>query len=420
MGLIVQKYGGTSVSTIARMMHVARKIKATYSRGYTLVVVVSAMGEETDRLESLAFEITHTPSLRELDVLLATGEQVSMALLCMALQSLGVPAKSYTGAQVCIRTDDVHTKARIMHIEEEKIQADLKQGYVVVVAGFQGVDQKGNVTTLGRGGSDTTAVALAAALRAQECQIYTDVEGVYTTDPRLVPEARRMSRITFDEMIELASLGAQVLQIRAVEFAGKYNVPVRVLSTFQEGVGTLITFEEKGMEQPVVSGIAFNCNEAKLTIKNIPDCAGMAGKILGSISEAHIEVDMIVQNSRGYGTTDLTFTVHRRDYERTFSILRNLMAEKEFSGCDILGDMKIAKISLVGVGMRSHAGIASMMFQVLGAQGINIQLISTSEIKVSVIVGEKYLELGVRMLHEAFRLHEEPCEESCEGRRRSA
>ncbi|MBS0286918.1 MAG: aspartate kinase [Proteobacteria bacterium] len=417
MSLIVQKYGGTSVASIPCMMHVARKIKATQNAGHDVVVVVSAMGDETDRLESLAYQITDSPTEREMDVLLSTGEQVSIALLSMALQSLGCAAKSYTGSQVGIHTDSAHTKARIEHIDETNIRADLAQGYVVVVAGFQGVDALGNITTLGRGGSDTTAVALAAALKADECQIYTDVDGVYTTDPRIVTDARRMSRITFDEMLEMASQGAQVLQIRAVEFAGKYNVPLRVLSTFKDGAGTLITFEEKGMENPVVSGIAFSREEAKLIIRGVPDKPGIAGRILGPISEANIEVDMIIQNQGDDGNTDFTFTVHRRDYERARAILEKINLELNAKG--ILSDAKIAKVSLVGVGMRSHAGIASTMFEVLGKEGINIQLISTSEIKVSVVVDEKYLELGVRTIHEAFRLHEEPYEEDYEHRLRA-
>lgn len=417
MSLIVQKYGGTSVASISCILHVARKIKATQSAGHDVVVVVSAMGQETDRLESFAFEITDSPSPREMDVLLSTGEQVSIALLCMALQTLGCPARSYTGAQVAIHTNSAHTKARIERIDDSKIRADLRDGCVVVVAGFQGIDKEGNITTLGRGGSDTTAVALAAMLQADECQIYTDVDGVYTADPRLVPEARCMPRVTFEEMIEFASQGTQVLQIRAVEFAGKYNVPVRILSTFKEGTGTLITLEEKGMEQPIVSGVAFCRDEAKLSIRGVPDKPGIAGKILGPISDANIEVDMIIQNLGDDGNTDFTFTVHRRDYERARSIL--LEIDKELKANGVIGDGKIVKISLVGVGMRSHAGIASTMFQVLGAEGINIQLISTSEIKVSVVVDEKYLELGVRTLHEAFRLHQEPVEET-ERRRLSA
>lgn len=417
MSLIVQKYGGSSVANAAYMMHVARKIKAAQTLGHQVVVVVSAMGKETDRLESLAYQITDNPSGREMDVLLATGEQVSIALLSMALQSLGCPAKSYTGFQVKVRTNAAFTKARIEHIDEANIKADLAQGMVVVVAGFQGVDAQGNITTLGRGGSDTTAVALAAALKADECQIYTDVDGVYTTDPRLVPQARRMARITFGEMLEMASQGAQVLQIRAVEFAGKYKVPLRVLSTFTEGAGTLITFEEKRMEQPIVSGIAFSRDEAKLRIRGVPDKPGVAGRIIGVLSDAHIEVDMIMQNIGEDGSTDLTFTVHRRDYERAFSLLEKV--NKEMNARGVCGDTKIAKVSLVGVGMRSHPGIASAMFQVLGAEGINIQLISASEIKVSVVVDEKYLELSVRALHEAFRLHEVPSEEDYEERLRA-
>ncbi len=417
MSLIVQKYGGTSVASVPCMMHVARKIKATQNAGHDVVVVVSAMGDETDRLESLAYQITDNPTEREMDVLLATGEQVSIALLSMALQSIGCAAKSYTGFQVGIHTDCAHTKARIEHIDENNIRADLAQGYVVVVAGFQGIDAKGNITTLGRGGSDTTAVALAAALKADECQIYTDVDGVYTTDPRISSDARRMPRVTFEEMLEMASQGAQVLQIRAVEFAGKYNVPMRVLSTFKEGPGTLISFEDHGMEKPVVSGIAFSREEARLIIRGVPDKPGIAGRILGPISEANIEVDMIIQNLGDDGNTDFTFTVHRRDYERARTILEKINLELNAKG--ILSDAKIAKVSLVGVGMRSHAGIASTMFEVLGREGINIQLISTSEIKVSVVVDEKYLELGVRTIHEAFKLHEEPYEEDYEHRLRA-
>lgn len=418
MSLIVQKYGGTSVANISCMMHVARKIKATQNAGHDVVVVVSAMGDETDRLESLAYQITDSPTEREMDVLLSTGEQVSIALLSIALQSLGCAAKSYNGFQVGIHTDSAHTKARIEHIDETNIRADLAQGYVVVVAGFQGIDSKGNITTLGRGGSDTTAVALAAALKADECQIYTDVDGVYTTDPRIVSNARRMSGITFDEMLEMSSQGAQVLQNRAVEFAGKYKVPLRVLSTFKEGPGTLVTFDEQGsMEKPVVAGIAFSREEARLIIRGVPDKPGIAGRILGPISEANIEVDMIIQNLGDDGNTDFTFTVHRRDFERARAILEKVNLELNAKG--ILSDAKIAKLSLVGVGMRSHAGIASTMFEVLGKEGINIQLITTSEIKVSVVVDEKYLELGVRSIHEAFRLHEEPYEEDYEHRLRA-
>lgn len=416
MSLIVQKYGGSSVASIEQLQLVARKIKATHHAGHDVVVVVSAMGDETDRLDSLAHQITEQPSPRELDVLLSAGEQVSIALLSMALQALGCDAKSYTGGQVQILTNGVHTKARIEHIEDANIQADLEAGSIVIVAGFQGVDKAGNITTLGRGGSDTTAVALAAALNADECQIYTDVDGVYTTDPRLVRDARRIERITFEEMIEMASLGAQVIQIRAVEFAGKYNVPVRVLSTFQEGTGTLITFEETGMEQPAVSGIAFNREEAKLTLRDVPDVPGMAANILGPISDANIEIDMIIQNLGEDGNTDFTFTVHRRDYEQAMEILQTMA--KDLGAGIVIGDANIAKVSLVGVGMRSHAGIASSMFTVLGKEGINIQLITTSEIKVSVVVDEKYLELGVRTLHEAFALHESPYDEELDNKRR--
>lgn len=409
MSLIVQKYGGTSVATVERLQCVARKIQATRLAGHQVLVVVSAMGDETDRLEGLAYEVAKQPSAREMDVLLATGEQVSIALLCMALHRIGCEARSYTGAQVAIQTDSAHTKARIEHIEETNVRRDLEAGRVVVVAGFQGVDSEGNITTLGRGGSDTTAVALAAALKADECQIYTDVEGVYTTDPRVVAEARLMSKVAFEEMLELASLGAQVVQNRAVEFAGKYNVPVRVLSTFQDGLGTLITFKGKGMEHPVVSGIAFSRYEAKLTIRGVPDYPQMVGRVFEPISDANIEVDMIVRSVGQEGTIDFTFTVHRRDYDRALRILQEV--KEEIGAGGVFGDVKIAKVSLVGVGMRSHTGIASTLFSVLGAEGIDMQLVSTSEIKVSVVVDEKYIELGVRVLHEAFRLHEEPYEE---------
>jgi aspartate kinase len=410
MTLIVQKFGGTSVKDTANIQHVARIVAQTRRQGHCVVVVVSAMGGDTDRLEALARDIMPKPTPRELDVLLSTGEQVTIALLAMALNQLGIAAKSYTGGQVQILTDDAHNKARIIDIDDGNIRADLTQGSVVVVAGFQGVDESRNLTTLGRGGSDTTAVALAAALDADECQIFTDVDGVYTTDPRMVKEARRMSRVTFEEMLELASLGAKVLQIRAVEFAGKYNVPLRVKSTFAEGPGTLITFEEKGMEEPVVSGIAFNRDEAKLIIRGVPDVPGVAAQILGPVSDANIEVDMIIQNQGDDNTTDFTFTVHRRDFAQAHDILSKtcqLLGARE-----VFGDDRIAKLSLVGVGMRSHAGIASTMFRVFGEEGINIQLISTSEIKVSVVMDEKYLELGVRALHTAFHLHEAPIEEN--------
>lgn len=410
MTLIVQKFGGTSVQDIARIKHVANIVAETRKQGHSVVVVVSAMGGETDRLDGMARNLMPNPTPRELDVLLSTGEQVTMSLLALALNSVGCSARSYTGAQVRILTDSAYNKARILDIEDHKIRSDLASGQVVVVAGFQGADHEHNITTLGRGGSDTTAVALAAALDADECQIFTDVDGVYTTDPRLVPEARRMSRVTFEEMLELASLGAKVLQIRAVEFAGKYNVPLRVKSTFTEGPGTLITFEEKDMEEPVVSGIAFNRDEAKLIIRGVPDVPGVAGRILVPISDANIEVDMIIQNQGQDGTTDFTFTVHRRDFDKAQDILERTCIA--LGAKEVFGDNKIAKLSLVGVGMRSHAGIASTMFKVFGEEGINIQLISTSEIKVSVVMDEKYIELGVRALHAAFKLHNAPIEEN--------
>jgi len=407
MSLIVQKYGGTSVGSIERIKAVAAKIKTWRDRGDRVVVVVSAMSGETDRLLALAKEIQERPNLREMDVLLSTGEQVTIALLSMALEGVGCPAKSYTGSQVHIRTDNSHNKARIRKINGARVEADLDAGYVVVVAGFQGVDEEGNITTLGRGGSDTSAVAMAAALGADECQIYTDVDGVYTTDPRIEPRARRLGRITFEEMLELASLGSKVLQIRAVEFAGKYRVPLRVLSSFDEtgGEGTLISFEEETVEGAVISGIACNRNEAKLTVLGVPDQPGVAHKILGPISEANIEVDMIIQNvTADKATTDFTFTVHRNDYERALEILD--ATARSLSAQEVSGDDRIAKISLVGVGMRSHAGIASRMFAALAQEGINIQMISTSEIKISVVVDGKYSELGVRALHQAFELHQ--------------
>ena len=403
MTLVVQKYGGTSVGTAERIKKVAARIKQCRERGDDLVVVVSAMSGETNRLLALSNEITTHPVPRELDVLLSTGEQVTIALLCMALHELGCVARSYTGAQVHIRTDSAFNKARILQIDEQRVRNDIAQGRIVVVAGFQGVDMDGNITTLGRGGSDTTAVALAAALKADECQIYTDVDGVYTTDPRVVPQARRLERITFEEMLEMASLGSKVLQIRAVEFAGKYDVPLRVLSSFEEGKGTLITKEEQqDMERAVISGIAFNRDEAKLTILGVPDQPGVAHQIVGPIGDANIELDMIIQNVGADGTTDFTFTVHRTDYQKALDILRKLA--DDLGAREVEGDNKIAKISLVGVGMRSHAGIASTMFKALAKEGINIRMISTSEIKISVVVDDKYLELGVRALHSAFQL----------------
>ncbi len=405
MALIVQKYGGTSVGSVERIKNVANKVAKWQKAGNDVVVVVSAMSGETNRLTALAHEIDPHPSSRELDVLLSTGEQVTIALLAMALHELGIDAKSYTGAQVHIRTDDVHGKARIKDIEHGKISQDLAAGRVVVVAGFQGADACGNITTLGRGGSDTTAVALAAALKADECQIYTDVDGVYTTDPRVVPAARRLKSITYEEMLELASLGAKVLQIRSVEFASKYNVPLRVLSSFEEeSEGTLITSEEDNMEQALISGIAFNRDEAKLTVVGVPDQPGVAHRILGPIGRANIEVDMIIQNVGDDNETDFTFTVHRNDYDKALTILQT--TAKELGAKEVSGDSKIVKLSLVGVGMRSHAGIASTMFETLANEGINIRMISTSEIKISVVIDEKYLELGVRALHDAFHLEE--------------
>ncbi|MEW8584474.1 MAG: aspartate kinase [Candidatus Thiodiazotropha sp.] len=406
MALIVQKYGGTSVGSIERITAVAEKVKGYRDRGDQVVVVVSAMSGETNRLIALAGEIDEAPDPREMDVLVSTGEQVTIALLSMALHKFGCPARSYTGAQVHILTDSAYSKARIRDIDAARVRADLEAGRVVVVAGFQGVDEQGHITTLGRGGSDTTAVAMAAALKADECQIYTDVDGVYTTDPRVEPKATRLARITFEEMLEMASLGSKVLQIRAVEFAGKYNVPLRVLSSFEAGDGTLITFEEENMEQAKISGIAFNRDEAKLTILGVPDQPGVAHKIIGPVSGQNIEVDMIIQNiSHDTGLTDFTFTVNRVDFNRARDILQQ--TAEEMGAREVIADDKIVKISLVGVCMRSHAGIASKMFEALANEGINIRMISTSEIKISVVVDEKYLELGVRALHEAKKKKKE-------------
>ena len=403
MALIVQKYGGTSVGSIERIRIVAERVAKFKMIGHQVVVVLSAMSGETNRLIALAQQIQKEPDPRELDVLIATGEQVTIALLAMALKDLGLKARSYTGSQVRIVTDSAHTKARILSIDEANMRADLDSGHVVVVAGFQGVDASGDITTLGRGGSDTTGVALAAALHADECQIYTDVDGVYTTDPRIVPEARKLDTITFEEMLELASLGSKVLQIRAVEFAGKYKVKLRVLSSFQEeGEGTLITFEEDSMEQPIISGIAFNRDEAKLTVLGVPDKPGIAALILGSVADANIDVDMIVQNVGANNTTDFTFTVHRGEFKRAMDILNQV--KDEIGAREVSGDDKIAKVSLVGVGMRTHAGVASKMFRTLAAENINLQMISTSEIKISVVVEDKYMELAVRALHQAFEL----------------
>ncbi len=402
MALIVQKYGGTSVGSMERIEHVAGNVLATQSQGHRVAVVVSAMSGETNRLVDLANAISPRPDPREMDVLLSTGEQVTIALLSMMIQKLGGRARSFTGSQVHIRTDSSHTKARIQEIDHHRVCQDLNDGFVVVVAGFQGVDGSGNITTLGRGGSDTTAVALAAALDAAECQIYTDVDGVYTTDPRVVPEARRLDHVTFEEMLELAGLGAKVLQIRAVEFASKYNVALRVLSSFEEGPGTLISSEDNTVEQPLITGIAFNRDEAKVTILGVPDTPGIAHRILGPVAGANINVDIIVQNVGEDGTTDFTFTVHRNEFATTMELVRAIA--EDMGAREVVGDDKIVKISLVGVGMRSHAGIASQMFGALAADGVNIQMISTSEIKVSVVIAEKYLELAVRALHNEFEL----------------
>ncbi|MBK9663934.1 MAG: aspartate kinase [Nitrosomonas sp.] len=407
MAFYVQKYGGTSVGSTERIKNVARRVAKFHSQGHQIVVVVSAMSGETNRLIALAHEVQESPDPRELDVMISTGEQVSIALLAMALMELNVKAKSYTGSQVRILTDSTYTKARILSIDEARIRSDLDAGYVVVVAGFQGVDEKGSITTLGRGGSDTTGVALAAALKADECQIYTDVDGIYTTDPRVVAEARRLNTITFEEMLEMASLGSKVLQLRSVEFAGKYKVKLRVLSSFEdEGQGTLITFEEdENMEQAVISGIAFNRDEAKITVLGVPDHPGIAYQILGPVADANIDVDMIIQNVGHDGLTDFSFTVHRNEFKNTMNILKEKI-QPHIGARDVLGGDRIAKVSVVGVGMRSHAGIASKMFRVLAEEGINIQMIATSEIKVSVVVDEKYMELAVRVLHKAFDLEQ--------------
>jgi len=403
MALYVQKFGGTSVGTTGRIQSVAKKVAGFRAQGHDIVVVVSAMSGETNRLLSLSADISEEPDERELDVLLSTGEQVTISLLSMALKELGLQAKSYTGSQVKILTDTEYGKARILEIDEGNVRKDLSAGRVVVVAGFQGVDIGGNITTLGRGGSDTTAVALAAALKADECQIYTDVDGVYTTDPRVVPLAQRIEKITFEEMLEMASLGSKVLQIRSVEFAGKYNVPLRVLSSFEDGPGTLITTEGlDDMEQPIVSGVAFNRDEAKLTLQGVPDIPGVASKILRPISDKNIEVDMIVQNVGLDKKTDFTFTVHKNDFKKAKAVLQEVCEKLEADR--VAGDDQITKVSIVGVGMRSHAGVATKMFEALSDEGINIQMISTSEIKISVVIDEKYLELAVRSLHSAFQL----------------
>ncbi|AOM00311.1 aspartate kinase [Cobetia marina] len=408
MALYVQKFGGTSVGSVERIKAVAEKVKRFRDEGHQVVVVVSAMSGETNRLIGLASEINDDPTPREMDMLVSTGEQVTISLLAMALQKIGVDATSYTGAQVGIRTDSAHTKARIQRIDTDDLREDLDAGKVVVVAGFQGVDDEGNITTLGRGGSDTTGVALAAALKADECQIYTDVDGVYTTDPRVCSKARRLETVTVEEMLEMASLGSKILQIRSVEFAGKYNVPLRVLSSFEDGPGTLIVAEEEdNMEEPLISGIAFNVNEAKLTLLNTPDIPGVASKILGPIADSNIEIDMIVQNVSPDGnTTDFSFTVAKSDFKATQRILNETVIPS-VGGGELRGDDNIAKVSLVGVGMRSHAGVASKMFRVLAEEGINIRMVSTSEIKISVLIDEKFMELAVRALHTAFGLDAE-------------
>ena len=414
MALIVQKYGGTSVGSIECIEAVAKKISEFRDKGDDVVVVVSAMSGETNRLTALAMEMMEQPTPREMDVLLSTGEQVTIALLCMALEKRGYGARSFTGGQVRILTDEAHTKARIREIDSSRIQAQLEQGEVVVVAGFQGVDESGDITTLGRGGSDTTAVALAASLKAEECQIYTDVKGVYTTDPRVVEDAKLLKSITFEEMLELASLGTKILQIRSVEFAGKYKVPLRVLSTFEEGAGTLISLEEDtDMEDPAIAGIAFERDEAKLTVAGVPDVPGIAYNVIGPVSEAGIEVDVIVQNAAADGSNDITFTVKRSESDKTKVILDKLASSLKAKG--VVLDKKVCKVSLVGVGMRSHAGIASRMFKALADENINIQIITTSEIKISVVIEEKYLELAVRALHSTFDLGDPDYEKDLES-----
>jgi len=404
MALIVQKYGGTSMGSVERIEHVANKVASFHKQGHQVVVVVSAMSGETDRLLKLARSIDPKGSAREFDQIAATGEQATIALLALALQKAGVPSRSFTGWQVPIHTDHAHIKARIQRIEPERLLAACKAGIVPVVAGFQGITADGSVSTLGRGGSDTTGVALAAALKADECQIYTDVDGVYTTDPRVEPKARRLDKITFEEMLEMASLGSKVLQIRSVEFAGKYKVPLRVLSTFVDGPGTLITLEENSMEEPLISGIAFSRDESQITVSGVPDRPGVAAAILGPVGDANVEVDMIVQNVGADGTTDFTFTVARGDYDKSLDIIRKVAGELGAKGVSSAAD--IVKVSIVGVGMRSHAGIASKMFKALAVAGINIRMISTSEIKISVVIDQDYLELAVRTLHKAFGLEE--------------
>lgn len=402
MPLIVQKYGGTSVGSLDLIRRVADRVSAVRRGGTNIVVVVSAMGDSTDRLVDLARGLCTEPDSREMDVLLSTGEQVSMALLCIALRSQGCTARSYTGAQVRVLTSNVHTRARIEDVETERLRADIAQGVVPVVAGFQGVDSKGNITTIGRGGSDTTAVALAVALKADECQILTDVDGVYTTDPRMVPSARRLDRITFDEMLELAGQGSRVLHLRSVEFASKYNVPLRVASSFAAGPGTLICREEARVEAPIVSGIAFNRDEAQITVAGVPDVPGTAFRLLQPVSQASIEIDMIVLNAPRAGKVDLGFTVHRDDYAAALRLVGK--AAEQFAGAQVSGNDRVAKLSVVGGGMRSHAGVATTLFETLAGESINVRMVSTSEIKISVLVDEQALERGVRSLHAAFGL----------------
>ncbi|MBP8307911.1 MAG: aspartate kinase [Burkholderiaceae bacterium] len=413
MALIVHKYGGTSMGSTERIKNVAQRVAKWQAAGHQMVVVPSAMSGETNRLIALAKEIQPQPDGRELDMICSTGEQVSVGLLAMALKAQGVDAVSYAGWQVPVRTDNAFTKARIQSIDDQRVRKDLDAGRVVIITGFQGMDAEGNITTLGRGGSDTSAVAVAAALNAAECLIYTDVDGVYTTDPRVVPEARRLEKVTFEEMLEMASLGSKVLQIRSVEFAGKYKVKTRVLSSLtppdiplaeEAASGTLITFEEdNSMEQAVISGIAFNRDEAKITVLNVPDRPGIAYQILGPVAEANIDVDMIIQNASSKGMTDFSFTVHRNEYQAALAVLNGQVKEVIKAG-EIVGDPKIAKVSVVGIGMRSHVGIASLMFRTLSEERINIQMISTSEIKISVVIEDKYMELAVRALHKAFGL----------------
>ncbi len=409
MALLVQKFGGSSLGTLERIKHVAAKICHAKQEGHQIVVVVSAMQGETDRLIQLANTLTDEPNPREYDVLIATGEQVSMSLLAIALNSMGCSARSYTGSQVGIETDQVHTKARILNVRTALISKELAEGHVVIVAGFQGINSQGDTTTLGRGGSDTTGVAIAAALNADECQIYTDVEGVFTTDPRIIPQARLLSQISFEEMLEMASLGAKVLQMRSVELASKHNLPVRVLSTFSHHPGTLVTFEDKIMQKRLVSGVAFSREEAIITLNGVPNRPGIEGYILGLVSDAHIEIDMIAQNATDKETNDLTFTLHRKDYPNTLKIIQKIADELPIAS--IKSNTKVAKLSLVGIGMRSHPGVASKMFQALGQAGINISMITTSEIKISVIIEEESLEHGVHAVHTAFELDKQPSEQ---------